>query len=219
MRRFVSLLVIVAIAGLLAGCSSWSRTGKGAAIGGAVGAGTGAAVSKNKTKGAVIGGAAGAVVGGIIGHYLDKQAQEMEKVKGAQVERQGDELKVTFSEKILFDFDSSTLKSASQTQLNEVADVLNKYPDTNIIVKGHTDSKGTEEYNQRLSERRAQAVVTYLEDHGVADARMTARGYGESQPVADNATEEGRAENRRVEFSIKVTDQFKEQAAQQEGQG
>ncbi len=220
MRKLVTYLAFFAVLGLVTGCASWSKTGKGAAIGGAAGAATGAAVSKSKTKGAVIGGAIGAVAGGIIGSYLDKQAKEMEKVKGAQVERQGDELKVTFSEKILFDFDSSVLKPASQTQLGQVADVLQQYPDTNIMVMGHTDSKGSEEYNLGLSERRADAVEAYLEGRGVPAERMTAKGYGESVPVADNSTEEGRAQNRRVEFSIRVTDQFRQQAEQQgQGQG
>jgi len=215
MRRLIPILAILSVLALLAGCASMSRTQKGAAIGGAAGAATGAAVSKDNTKGAIIGGAIGAVAGAIIGNYLDNQAKELEQVQGAEVVREGDELKVTFAEKILFDFDSSALKAASQAQLDQVAGVLGKYPETNIIIKGHTDAKGSDEYNQRLSERRASAVMNYLEDQGVGGSRMTARGYGESMPVASNDTEDGRAENRRVELSIKVTDEFREKAEKQ----
>lgn len=215
MRRLIPILAILSVLALLAGCASMSRTQKGAAIGGAAGAATGAAVSKDNTKGAIIGGAIGAVAGAIIGNYLDNQAKELEQVQGAEVVREGDELKVTFAEKILFDFDSSALKAASQAQLDQVAGVLAKYPETNIVVKGHTDAKGSDEYNQRLSERRASAVMNYLEDQGVGGSRMTARGYGESMPVASNDTEAGRAENRRVELSIKVTDEFREKAEKQ----
>lgn len=217
MRRLIPFLAVLCLVALLAGCASWSRTGKGAAIGGGAGAVLGTAVSKDNTKGAILGGAAGAVVGGLIGNYLDKQAKELEEVKGAQVERQGDELKITFSEKILFDVDSSTLKDASQSQLDQVAGVLVKYPDTDILVMGHTDATGTDEYNQKLSERRATAVTNYIEGRGVATPRIRARGFGEVSPVADNITEAGRAQNRRVEFSIHVNEAFKDKAAQQQG--
>ncbi len=217
MRRQIPFLALLCLVALLAGCASWSRTGKGAAIGGAAGAVVGTAVSKDNTKGAILGGAAGAVVGGIIGNYLDKQAKELEAVKGAEVTRVGDELKVTFSEKILFDYDSSTLKGAAQSQLDQVAAVLVKYPDTDILVMGHTDATGSDDYNQGLSERRANAVTNYIEGRGVAASRVRAKGYGETSPVADNATEEGRAQNRRVEFSIHVNEAFKAEAAQQQG--
>lgn len=215
MRRTIPILAVVALIAVLGGCASMNRTQKGAVIGGATGAVLGTAVSKDNTKGAVIGGAIGAVAGGIIGNYLDNQAKEMEKVEGATVTREGDELKVAFENKILFDVDKSELKPASQDQLGKVAEILNKYPDTNIIVMGHTDNTGTDEYNQRLSERRAKAVEGYLETRGVGRDRITSKGYGETMPVADNSTEAGRAENRRVELSIKVTDEFREKAAQQ----
>ncbi len=215
MRKLIPLLSILAIVAVLGGCASLSRTEKGAVIGGATGAVVGTAVSKNDTKGAILGGAIGAVAGGIIGNYLDKQAEEMEQVEGATVTREGDELKVAFENKILFDIDKSELKPASQDQLATVADVLNKYPDTNIIVMGHTDNTGSDEYNQGLSERRASAVESFLEYKGVGGSRITSKGYGETMPIADNATEAGRAENRRVELSIKVTEEFIEKAQQQ----
>ncbi len=217
MRRLIPFLAVLCLVALLAGCASWSKTGQGAAIGGAAGAVLGTAVSKDNTKGAILGGAAGAVVGGIIGNYLDKQAKELDEVKGAQVAREGDELKITFAEKILFDVDSSTLKGASQSQLDQVAGVLVKYPDTDILVLGHTDATGTDEYNLKLSERRATAVTNYIEGRGVATPRLRAKGFGETSPVADNATEAGRAQNRRVEFSIHVNEAFKADAARQQG--
>jgi outer membrane protein OmpA-like peptidoglycan-associated protein len=217
MRKLIPYLSVLAALAVLGGCASMNRTQKGAVIGGATGAAVGAAVSKNDTKGAILGGAIGAVAGGIIGNYLDKQAQEMEQVEGATVTREGDELKVAFENKILFDVDKSELKSASQDQLVTVAGILNKYPDTNIIVMGHTDNTGSDEYNQRLSERRARAVEGFLETKGVASGRITSKGYGETMPVADNATEAGRAENRRVELSIKVTQEFIDRANEQQG--
>lgn len=214
-NKTIAILAVIALGALLAGCAGMSRTQKGAIIGGAAGAATGAAVSKDDTKGAIIGGAIGAVAGGIIGNYLDKQAEELEKVEGAKVEREGDELKVTFENKILFDFDSSTLKPQAQSQLGQVASVLATYPETDIMVLGHTDSKGSDDYNQRLSERRARAVEGYLTGQGVAARRIRAKGFGESVPIADNSTEEGRALNRRVELSIHVNEEFRQRAAEQ----
>lgn len=215
MRRMIPFLSVLALIAVVGGCASMNRTQKGAVIGGVAGAVAGTAVSKDNTKGAIIGGAVGAVAGGIIGNYLDKQAKEMEEVEGATVTREGDELKVAFENKILFDVDKSELKPASQDQLVKVAEILNKYPDTNITVMGHTDNTGSDEYNQSLSERRARAVEGYLETKGVAASRITSRGYGETMPVADNSTEAGRADNRRVELSIKVTEEFIEKAEQQ----
>ena len=212
-RLLIPIALLLCLA-LLAGCSNMSRTQKGAAIGAAVGALGGTAVSDDDTKGAVIGGAAGAVVGGLIGSYLDKQAKEMDEIEGATITREGDELKVTFDNAILFDFDSATLKPASQQQLVQVAAVLKKYPETDILVLGHTDSRGAEDYNLGLSERRAGSVRGYLEAQGVATTRIRSRGFGESVPVADNASELGRAQNRRVELSIHVNDEFRERASQ-----
>lgn len=199
---------------LAVGCANMSKTQKGAAIGAAAGALGGAAVSDDDTKGAVIGGALGALAGGLIGSYMDKQAAEMEEIEGATITREGDQLKVTFDNAILFDFDSSVLKPASQTQLDQVAMVLVKYPDTDILVMGHTDSKGSEEYNLTLSERRAASVRNYLEGQGVAPARIRSRGFGETVPVAENATELGRSQNRRVELSIVANEELRERAAQ-----
>ena len=213
MQRSLILVLILALA--LTGCANMSRTQKGAVIGGAAGAAAGAALSDDDTKGAAIGGVAGAVLGGIIGNYLDAQAEEMEKIEGAEVQRIGDELMVTFDSAILFDLDSASLKSESMARLDQMAEVLVSYPDTDILVMGHTDSSGSEDYNQGLSERRAASVSGYLEARGVTTDRIRARGYGETAPVADNATATGRAQNRRVEVSIEVNDEFKARAAEQ----
>lgn len=214
-RSPILALALAAALALTAGCANMSRTQKGAVAGGAAGAAAGAALSDDDTKGAAIGGVAGAVIGGLIGNYLDAQAEEMERIEGAEVERIGEELRVTFDSAILFDLDSASLKEESMRRLDQMADVLSRYPDTDILVMGHTDSSGSEEYNQGLSERRAASVSGYLQNHGVAAERIRARGYGESVPVADNATAAGRAQNRRVEVSIEVNEEFKARAAEQ----
>lgn len=215
LKSKILILALAAAVALTAGCANMSRTQKGAAGGAAVGAGLGAALSDDDTKGAAIGGVAGAVLGGIIGNYLDAQAEEMEQIEGAEVERVGEELRVTFDSAILFDLDSASLKDASRTRLDQMAEVLVKYPDTDILVQGHTDSSGSEAYNQGLSERRAGSVSGYLQQSGVDLTRIRAEGLGEAAPVADNATAAGRSENRRVEVSIQVNEEFKARAGEQ----
>ncbi|MFQ5511478.1 MAG: OmpA family protein [Candidatus Krumholzibacteriia bacterium] len=200
------------------GCSA-SRTKKGAGIGAAAGAAIGAIVSDDKAKGAVIGGAAGAVGGGVVGHYMDKQAEELARIEGAKTERIGDEIRVTFESAILFDFDSAMLKAGSQTQIEQMAAVLVKYPDTDLIISGHTDAEGDESYNQKLSERRALSVRNYFVDSGVVPSRLETIGYGELRPVASNADDQGRAENRRVEIEIRANDDLRERAARSERDG
>lgn len=201
----VALLVSVAL--VLGGCSGAK---KGAAIGGIAGAATGAAVGGG--KGAAIGGAVGVAAGAIIGDYMAKQKEELDKVPGADVEQVGDELVVTFDSPILFDTDSSVLKPQSKQLLDDVARVLTDYPDTNVLVKGHTDNTGSESHNQSLSERRAHAVHNYLVTQGVTVARLNSMGFGESMPVADNGTNYGRSQNRRVELQIAANQALKSRA-------
>lgn len=201
----VALLVSAAL--VLGGCSGAK---KGAAIGGIAGAATGAAVGGG--KGAAIGGAVGVAAGAIIGDYMAKQKEELDKVPGADVEQVGDELVVTFDSPILFDTDSSVLKPQSKQLLNDVARVLTDYPDTNVLVKGHTDNTGSETHNQSLSERRALAVHNYLVTQGVTAARLNSMGFGESMPVADNGTDYGRSQNRRVELQIAANQALKARA-------
>jgi outer membrane protein OmpA-like peptidoglycan-associated protein len=198
------------------GCSSGAK--KGAVIGGAVGAAGGAVIGNqgDRTKtGAVVGAAVGAATGAIIGDYMERQKRELEQVPGADVEREGDRLIVTFREAILFDFDSSVLKMAAQDKLQMMADVIVRYPDTDLIVIGHTDNIGTDAYNQRLSERRAGAVKEYLIAHDVRRARLTARGYGETSPVASNDSPEGRMLNRRVQVQIAANEDLRRKAEQE----
>lgn len=183
---------------------------KGTAIGATAGAVIGGILGNNIGRGgnaplgAVLGGVVGGVAGNVIGKKMDKQAKEIqESLPGAEVERVGEGIKVTLKENMVnFDFNSSTLTSTAKTNLDKLAEVLVNNPDTNINVYGYTDSKGTDEYNQALSERRANAVKSYLTSMGVASDRMFSMGMGEKDPVATNDTDAGRAQNRRVEFAI-----------------
>ncbi len=203
------------------GCASMSRTQKGAAVGTASGAAVGAIVGHaagNTLLGAIIGGAVGGAAGTYIGHYMDKQAEELQRdLKGAKIERVGEGIKITFASGILFDTDKAELRPVAKDNLSELATILNKYSDTNILVEGHTDATGTEEHNLNLSVARAQATANYVTGLQVDPTRFTIMGYGESQPIADNNTVEGRQANRRVEIAIMANDKLKKAA--KEGQG
>lgn len=191
---------------VISSCSNWSKTAKGGAIGTAGGAAVGAGVGKlagNTAVGAIMGAAIGGVAGATIGAYMDKQADEMRQdLEGAQIERVGEGIKITFDSGILFDVDKSDLKSVAQQNIRELSETLKKYEDTNILIEGHTDDTGAETYNQALSERRAKSVADYLNSLGVQNSRITTTGYGEQQPIADNTTVQGREQNRRVEIAI-----------------
>jgi outer membrane protein OmpA-like peptidoglycan-associated protein len=203
-----------------AGCASMNKTTKGAVIGGAGGAVVGGLIGKaagNTLVGAIIGAAVGGAAGAYIGHYMDKQAEEMRKdLQGAKVERVGEGIKITFDSGLLFDVNKHELRDASKQNLTKLATILNKYPDTNILVEGHTDSTGTREINLPLSENRAKAVSAYLAQLNVKSARFTVMGYGPDQPVATNDTAEGRQQNRRVDIAIMANDKLKK-IAQQKG--
>jgi outer membrane protein OmpA-like peptidoglycan-associated protein len=211
-----TLTSIAAIAIILAGCKSMNKTQKGAVIGTAGGGAVGAVIGKaagNTALGAIIGATVGGVTGAVIGHKMDKQAKEIEnKVPGAKVERVGEGIVVEFSEKILFGFDRSDLNAGASTNLDKLATILKEYPDTDIEIQGHTDSKGSDDYNMKLSERRASSVANYLRGRGIANGRIKIKGYGETAPVASNETESGRAENRRVNFLITANEKMKEDA-------
>ncbi|RYD57939.1 MAG: OmpA family protein [Sphingobacteriales bacterium] len=219
MKNLRRLAAIVVAAGLLSSCSSMNKTQKGAVIGAGGGAVVGGAVGKaagNTALGAIIGAAVGGTTGAVIGRRMDKQAQEIEKeVPGAKVERVGEGIVVEFGESVLFQTAQSTLTTASYNSLDKLTTILNKYPDTNLEIDGHTDSKGTDEYNQGLSERRAESVANYLVSRNINRTRVVTRGYGERYPKYSNNTEEGRAGNRRVEFQITANERMKEQAKQE----
>ncbi|MFO7649490.1 OmpA family protein [Halomonas sp. 3H] len=215
--KFPRLFVPVAAAALLVGCATTdpysgqtqrSTTGTGAAIGAAVGAAAGALSGDGSTSRrdrALIGAAVGAAAGAGIGAYMDRQEQELRQSTqgtGIEVDRRGDDIVLNMPSSVTFGFDSSDLTSNARNALNDVASILTQYDDTRVNIGGHTDSTGNADYNQRLSERRAEAVGNYLAQSGVARNRLSMTGYGENQPVASNATEEGRAQNRRVEITL-----------------
>ena len=216
MKQLKNLLFAIPVfAFLLMGCNA-TRSQKGAVIGGAAGAVGGHVIGKaagNKTLGTIIGAVVGGAAGAIIGRDMDKQAEQIKNdIPGAKVERVEEGIKVEFNEKILFAFSKSDLGEDAKTNLNKLVSILNQYPNTNIEIQGHTDSRGTDEYNMGLSERRAATVRDYLQSQGIDPMRMTTRGFGESAPAYTNETVEGMAQNRRVEFLITANDQMKAQA-------
>lgn len=186
------------------------KTRNGAVIGGVAGAIVGGVLGNNRgsgnaKRGAAIGGVVGAATGAIVGAMMDKQERELRQIEGLDVTRvDEDELKVTVRNEVLFDYNSTALRSASRSALQEMAEVFQNYPDTTIVVEGHADSTGSASYNKRLSERRAASVERYLQNLGVRGSRIDAIGYGESQPRASNATASGRQLNRRVEINVRA---------------
>lgn len=212
MKRTWIFLAVAALT--LSGCAQpATRTQRGAAVGTGIGAATGALAGQmigRDTKGTLIGAAVGAAVGGVagggIGRMMDNQEtefrQQLAGVEGANVQRNANTLALTFKSDTLFDVDSSALKPGFYDELTRVSRVLNQYPQTSIMIVGHTDSTGSEAYNQQLSERRSATVKNALVGQGVNPARITAIGYGETSPIADNSTEYGRQLNRRVEITI-----------------
>lgn len=211
MKQFTKLLGIILLSGAMVlsscGASNTAKgTGIGAGAGAAVGAGLGAIFGGG--KGAAWGAGIGAVVGGgtgaIIGNKMDKQAAELEEIEGAQVEKinEGQAIKVTFESGILFATNSSTLNTASRESLDKFATSLQNNPDTDVKIYGHTDSTGSDAINNPLSERRAESVYNFLISRGVAGNRIVSAGFGSTDPIADNATVAGRAQNRRVEVFI-----------------
>lgn len=213
------LTSVVLLSLIISGCKSMNKTQKGAAIGTAGGAAVGGVIGRasgNTALGAIIGATVGGVTGAVIGRQMDKQAKEIEKeVPGAKVERVGEGIVVDFEEKILFGYDRSDLSGSSEASLNKLVNILNEYPNTNIEVQGHTDSKGSDEYNQGLSERRANSVSAYLRNNGISGSRLTTKGYGESAPVASNDSDEGRSQNRRVTFLITANEKMVEEAKEE----
>jgi outer membrane protein OmpA-like peptidoglycan-associated protein len=198
-----------------------NKTNQGALIGGTTGAVVGGIIGKqagNTAVGAIIGAAVGGGAGAYIGSYMDKQAAELEKdLEGAKVERIGEGIKITFDSGILFDVDRADLRPVAKQNVTQLAEILNKYDDTNVLIEGHTDADGTEDHNLALSERRARSVAATLAQQSVQNARMNVVGYGESQPVADNSTANGKQANRRVEIAIMANDDLKKAAQKKVG--
>ena len=207
---------------LMTGCAAFqnmSSTGKGATIGGG-GIGALAGGGKGAAIGTLVGAGVGAGVGALIGKRMDKQKAELEKIEGAKVETVTDEnnvpaIKVTFDDKILFATGKSELGDASRSALKKFASSLAQSPETDVAIYGHTDNTGSREINQKLSEERAQAVSNYLIGQKIDPNRITTRGLAYDAPIADNSTEEGRAQNRRVEILITANDNMIQQAQQE----
>jgi outer membrane protein OmpA-like peptidoglycan-associated protein len=219
MKRSVGLLLVVVL--LLGVVSCASNQAKGTVIGAAAGGVVGGLIGKkagNTALGAILGAVVGGAAGNYIGNYMDKQAEEMKQdIAGAKIERVGEGIKITFDSGLLFDVNKASLKAASMENLQNLAKILNKYEDTNILLEGHTDSDGSEEYNLQLSRSRANSVANYLQGLNVNPTRFTIMGYGESQPVASNETVEGKQMNRRVEVAIFANDKLKKLAEKEAG--
>ena len=213
---WVAAIALLSNLSLLSGCNSLNNTQKGGAVGAGAGGAIGGVIgnqSGNTAVGAIIGATVGGAAGAVIGRQMDKQAEELEKdLEGAEVTRVGEGIKITFDSGLLFDFDSYQLRQNTRDDLKEMAETLKKYDDTNILIEGHTDAQGAEDYNEELSLERAGAVSSYLRQIGVSDDRLITKGYGESQPVADNDSATGRQQNRRVEVAIYANDEMKEAA-------
>ena len=220
MKRTIVFLVIASMLVVLMGCAASTKT-KGGLIGAGSGAAAGAVIGKaagNTILGAIIGAAVGGAAGVYIGNYMDNQAKEIENdIAGAQVERVGEGIKITFDSGLLFAVNQSTLSEKSKQELGELATILQKYNDTNILIEGHTDASGTDEYNLELSRKRAQSVSAHLATMGVSSVRFSVMGYGEAQPISSNDTAEGRTQNRRVDLAIMANDKLKKAADKNAG--
>jgi outer membrane protein OmpA-like peptidoglycan-associated protein len=215
--RITSALVAISL--LVPACSSLSRTERGAIIGAGAGGAIGGVIGKqtgSTARGAIIGAAVGGVVGAIIGRQMDKQADELaQNIPGAKVERVGEGIQVTFESGLLFDFDSDRIRAEAGQNLRNLASSLDQYPNTDLLIVGHTDSVGVESYNWNLSERRAASAANYLATQGVARTRVRTAGRGETEPVAANDTDAGRQQNRRVEVAIFASEAYRNQLKQQ----
>lgn len=215
--RSLTALVAVTTFGTtgLAGCASLNSTERGAVVGAGTGAAVGAVIGKNTgstARGAILGAVLGGAAGAVIGRQMDRQAEEIEEnVEGARVERIGEGIAVSFESGILFPFNSTALYPAGRENLRKLADILERNPGSEVLVVGHTDNVGSDEYNMDLSRRRAEAAASYLIQQGVSRSRVRTSGRGETEPIASNATEAGRQQNRRVEVAIFASEQYREQ--------
>ncbi|MBD0849581.1 OmpA family protein [Maribacter arenosus] len=209
---------------LITGCSATRNANnkqKGAVIGASGGAVIGGVLGNNIGKGnntalgAIIGAVVGGVAGGYIGDRMDRQAERIEEeIPGAEVTRVGEGINVTFTEEagVYFDTNKSYVKGTSAATLEKLAGIFKEYPKSNILVEGHTDSAGPDDYNMKLSQQRAESVTNYLISQGISADRFTIKWYGENQPKADNSTAEGKSKNRRVELAIVASEELKQEA-------
>ena len=211
--RLLTALLVVGSLGVSA-CASMSKKEEGAVIGAAAGGAVGGVIGNqtgSTARGAIIGAVVGGAAGAIIGHQMDQQAKELsQNIPGATVARVGEGIAVTFASGLLFAFDSDQILPAAGTNLGELAKSLQKYPDSQLLIVGHTDNVGDAAYNQRLSERRANSAAQFLATQGVARTRLQTSGKGESDPVTTNDTDAGRSQNRRVEVAIYASEAYRQ---------
>jgi outer membrane protein OmpA-like peptidoglycan-associated protein len=222
-KTMIAGLVAAGLSLTIAGCASYTgqtsapddpnRTQRGALIGAAIGVAAGLLTGDDaveRRQHAMVGAGIGALAGGSVGAYQDRQEAELRRQMagtGVDVVRQGDNITLNMPGGVTFDFDKAEVKPQFQPVLDDVARTLAQYNQTVIEVAGHTDSVGSDQYNQALSQRRANAVAAYLGGHGVMSQRMITVGAGESRPVASNDTDAGRAQNRRVEVTLVPVEQ------------
>jgi outer membrane protein OmpA-like peptidoglycan-associated protein len=216
-RAATAIIAIAVVA--LSGCASMSQKEKGAVIGAGAGAAVGGVIGNqtgSTARGAIIGAVVGGAAGAIIGHQMDQQAKELDQnIKGAKVERVGEGIQVTFDSGLLFDFDSDAIRPDAAENLRELARSLTKYGDSNLLIVGHTDSRGDESYNQNLSLRRSNSASAFLASQGVPRTRISTNGRGEYEPVASNDTDAGRQQNRRVEVAIYASEAYRNKVIDQ----
>jgi outer membrane protein OmpA-like peptidoglycan-associated protein len=219
-KKGIPIVLILALGISCNAIKNANNTQKGAVIGASSGAVIGGVIGNNVGKGntvlgAIIGGVVGGAAGGYIGNRMDRQAERIqEEIPGAEVTRVGEGINVTFNEGagVYFDTNKSNIKGTSVETLNKLAAIFKEYPKSVILVEGHTDSAGPEDYNMTLSKQRAESVTNYLISQGIDASRFTTKWYGELQPKADNSTAEGKAKNRRVELGIIASDALKQEA-------
>ena len=215
--KCAALALIVIGSMSFSSCASLNKKETGAIIGASAGGVLGGVIGKNNggtAKGAIIGAAVGGTVGAVIGHQMDQQAKELKQnIPGATVERVGEGIQVTFDSGLLFDFDSERIRAQAATNLRNLASSLGKYPGTDLLIVGHTDSVGTDAYNQALSQRRASSTADFLATNDVARSRLRASGRGEEEPIADNGSEAGQQKNRRVEVAIFASEAYRAELA------
>jgi len=217
-RTVLSALSLISVFSVLSCARNAQRGLVIGAAGGAVLGGVIGKVSGSTAKGVIIGAVVGGAAGAIIGDQMDRQARELKQnIPGATVERVGEGIQVTFASGLLYDFDSDDVKATARENLRALAGSLDKYPGSDLLILGHTDSVGTDAYNKDLSVRRADAAAEYLVSQGVARSRIGTGGLGEEEPIASNADEAGRQRNRRVEVAIYASKQLQEEARRRAG--
>ena len=224
-NRIAAMACVTTVAaGGLSGCASMNNTQRGAAAGAGVGGAIGAVIGHNTgstARGAIIGAVVGGAAGAVIGRQMDRQASDLEGDLGqnAEVSRVCEGIAVTFASGILFPYNSAEVLPAGRENLRQLAQSLQRYPGTEVLIVGHTDNTGSDAYNQQLSERRAMSAKSYLVSMGIPSDRIRTAGRGETEPVASNETDPGRQQNRRVEIAIFASQEYRDQILREYGRG